>query len=537
MEAYRGKAIAGGIAAGRLFIYRKEKRRAERKAGAGPEKERERFLKAAAQAEQELKALYEKALTSAGEEAAAVFEAHSLMLSDPDFVREVERSVSRESVSAEYAVEEAGKAFAAMLAGMDYEYLKERAADVQDVAQRLIRILQGGDEDAKSPEQPVILAAEELSPSETVQMDQRLFLALVTERGTETSHTAILARSMGIPAVSGISPRPEWEGRMAAVDGEEGVLYIDPEEGLLSELENRKRERELLARSLEALKDQKTVTGSGRRILLYANVGGIRDVSAALAGGAEGVGLFRSEFLYLEKKSLPSEEELFLSYKAAAETMGEKRVIIRTLDIGADKQADYFDLPAEENPAMGLRGIRLCLKRPELLKTQLRAIFRAGVFGNLSVMYPMIASPSELRRAKALAEEAKEELKKEKIPFAEMEQGIMIETPAAALLSGELAREADFFSIGTNDLAQYTMAMDRQNGQLEEFFDPHHPALLRLIEETAKNGKRAGILVGICGELAADPSLTEEFIKMGIGELSVAPSQILPLRRRILELP
>ncbi len=534
MECYRGKSVGKGIAIGKLFFYRKKERQAVRKESADTEGEIGRYRQARTKAVEELKALYEKALREVGEVGAAIFETHQMMLEDPDFVTAIENIIVSQKVNAEYAVTAAGKNFYQMFSDMEDEYFRERAADVSDVTDRLLDALEGKEEREQVPEEPVILAAEDLAPSETVQMDKGRLLAFVTELGSSNSHTAILARTMNIPAVSSIAVRPEWDGRTAVVDGYSGVLYIDPEQETLEKMQRRLEEDRRQAQLLASLKGRESVTKSGRKILLYANIGGVADVASALANDAEGIGLFRSEFLYLEKDDYPREEELFQAYKAVAEMMGGKRVIIRTLDIGADKQAGYFRIPREENPAMGLRAIRICLERPEVFKTQLRAVFRAGVYGNLAVMYPMITSVDDVRHVRKLAEQVKVELSGEGIAFAHMEQGIMIETPAAALISDALAREVDFFSIGTNDLTQYTLAIDRQNPALDKYYDPHHPAVLRLIGEVIQNGHREGCLVGICGELGADTSLTETFIRMGIDELSVSPSRILPVRQEIL---
>lgn len=535
MEIFEGRAISRGIAIGTLFFYSRNAKQVKRCRVEDPEAELARYDQAVRMAVEELEELYQKALKEVGEVHAEIFQAHRMMLEDEDYRDSVKTMILAQGVNAEYATAAAGDNFANMFQQMEDEYFQARAADVRDVTERVVALLLGERGDKTLPEFSCILAAEDLAPSETVQMDKSRLLGFVTRAGSGNSHTAILARNMNLPAVSGIPVSAEWDGKTAVLDGDTGRLILEPDSEILQEMtkkqEQQCRQRELL----QKYRGRESITASGKRIHLYANAGNLTDLVNAMENDAEGIGLFRSEFLYLEKKQFPTEEEQFQVYKTVGETMSGKKVIIRTLDIGADKQVDYFNLKQEENPAMGYRGIRICLEQPDIFKTQLRAIFRAGVYGNLSVMYPMITSLWEVQQIKKIVREVQKELEEAGIPWKELEQGIMIETPAAALISGELAGEVDFFSLGTNDLTQYTLAADRQNERLERFYDPHHPALLRLIAQVAENGHRGGCWVGICGELAGDLSMTEAFVRMGIDELSVSPSMVLPLRKRICE--
>ena len=464
---------------------------------------------------------------------AAIFDVHALLMEDADYNAYIHRMIEEQMVNAEYAVHEAGVHFAEIFTAMDDEYFRARAADIRDISQRLVGILTDQRAEKVFWEEPMIIVAPDLVPSETVQMDRSKVLAFVTEKGSVNSHAAILARTMNIPALTSMPVKREWNGRLGIVDGGSGVLYVDPDLPTLERMRRYEKKVKKAALELQKLKGLETVTRYGKKIRLYANIGNVADAEEALYQDAEGIGLFRSEFLYLEKNSLPTEEEQFESYRAVAEKMNGKRVIIRTMDIGADKQADYLGLEKEENPAMGYRAIRICLDHQEIFRTQLRAIYRASVYGTIAVMFPMIISVEEVQEIKKQIEAVKEELRQEQIPFKEIETGIMIETPAAALISDELAREVDFFSIGTNDLSQYTLAVDRQNPKLEHFFDPHHPAVLRLIRMTVENGHRGGCWVGICGELAADLTLTAEFVRMGVDELSVSPPMVLPVRETV----
>ena len=537
MQTYRGKSVFGGIAIGKIKVYKKEQQQVHRRRIEDVEAELARYERARAQAIEQLKGLYDKALKEVGEANAAIFEVHQMMLEDGDYNESVENIVRSSQVNAEYAVASTGDTFSQMFAAMEDDYMRARAADVQDISERVIANLQGAAGSAEDSGEPMIVVAEDLAPSETVQMDKDKVLSFVTALGSLNSHTAILARTMGIPALVNTEiPLDDWmDGRLGIVDGAAGILYVDPEKDLLTRMKARRDEELEKRRLLQELKGKENITLDGRRIKLYANIGNIKDLAAALENDAEGVGLFRSEFIYLERDRFPTEEEQFGIYRAAAEGMAGKPVIIRTLDIGADKQSSYFELDKEENPALGCRAIRLCLKRPEIFKTQLRALFRASAFGRLSIMYPMITGLGEIKRIKAIVEEVKTELSAQGIAYGEPEQGIMIETPAAVMMSRELAQEVDFFSIGTNDLTQYTLAIDRQNPSLDEFYDPHHPAVLRMIEMVVKNAHEAGIWVGICGELGADRELTGEFLAMGVDELSVSPGSILPLRKTVRE--
>ena len=533
MEQYEGKPIFGKLALGRIFFYENSRAVVKREKTADAAAELARLAQAQEQAAGQLQALYEKACREVGEADAAIFEMHQMMLRDVDFDGSITSMIQQEGVNAEYAVAVTADNFVQMFTAMENDYMRARAADIRDISERLLRILSGVPSGGLQLTEPSILMAEDLAPSETVQLDKSLLLGFVTEHGSANSHTAILARTMNLPAVIGVPVRREWHGRMAIVDGFTGTVTIDPTEEQLARARGQieqARHREAL---LKTLKGKETVTRGGRRVQLYANIGSVSDVAAALANDAEGIGLFRSEFLYLESDHFPTEEEQFQAYRVVAQNMAGKKVIIRTLDIGADKQADYLQLPPEENPALGCRAIRLCLTREDIFRTQLRAILRASAFGNLSVMFPMIISIEEIRRIKEILKEVKAELSEAGAAYREVETGIMIETPAAVWISEELAREVDFFSIGTNDLTQYTLAIDRQNPQLDAFFDAHHPAVLRAIRMTVENGHKGGAWVGICGELAADPALTETFVEMGVDELSVAPAFLLPLREKI----
>lgn len=537
MQVFQGKSASGGVAIGKIFLYQKGEQQVKRLHVEDTEAELARLREAAKEAAEQLQKLYETSVKSIGESGAAIFEVHRMMLEDEGFVGAMENTITTQSVNAEYAVAAAADNFSKMFSEMDDEYMRARGADIKDVAERLLSVLSGGNGGMQKLTEPSVVLADDLMPSETVQLDPKLVLAFVTVHGSLNSHTAILARTMNIPALVGLSVPlvPEWNGKTAVVDGAEGTFCIDPTEEYLEKMEGRRKQEQEKRELLQTLKGKETITKDGKKIRLYANIGSNRDLGMVLENDAEGIGLFRSEFLYLEKEDYPTEEEQFSVYKTVAETMAGKKVIIRTLDIGADKQAPYFHLKKEENPAMGLRAIRICLTRPDIFKTQLRAVFRAAAYGDLAIMYPMIISVEEVRKIRSLAEEAKRELEAEKLPYGNVEQGIMIETPAAVMVSGELAKEVDFFSIGTNDLTQYTLAIDRQNTELDGFYDAHHPAVLKMIRMVVENAHKAGIWAGICGELGADTSLTEEFLRMGVDELSVSPGKILPIRRIVRE--
>lgn len=531
MEQYTGKSIFKKIAIGRVYFYEKSEYQVKREKIEDPEQEIKRLEAAKVVAISQLDRIYQKAVKEVGEDNAAVFEVHKMMLDDEDYLDAISNTIQDEKVCAEYAVATTGDNFAAMFAAMDDEYMKARAADIKDISERLVAVLLGRDTDMGALDEPVILVADDLAPSETVQMDKSKLLAFVTEHGSSNSHTAILARTMNIPALIGIPIDREWRGRMAVVDGYTGTVTIDPDEKYLETMRAQKEEDEKKRQLLSELKGKETVTADGKKsIHLYANIGSVADTASALANDAEGIGLFRSEFLYLESSTYPSEEEQFQAYKTVAQNMGGKKVIIRTLDIGADKQVDYFNLDKEDNPALGYRAIRICLTRKDIFKTQLRALLRASAYGNISIMFPMIISVDEVHQIKAILQEVKDELKAEGIEYKDVEIGVMIETPAAVMISEELGREVDFFSVGTNDLTQYLLAIDRQNPKLDEFYDPHHPAVLRALQMVIDNGHKGGAWVGICGELGADLTLTETFLKMGVDELSVSPTFVLPVR-------
>lgn len=537
MQIFEGKSVFGGIAMGKIRVYKKDAQQVKRVKVTDAEAEIARYMQARDTAMQQLQQLYEKALQEIGETNAAIFEVHQMMLEDDDYNESVENIIRTEQVNAEYAVASTGDNFAQMFASMDDEYMQGRAADVRDISERMIGILNGAAADGIAADEPVIIVADDLAPSETVQMDKSKVLSFVTVHGSLNSHTAILARTMGIPALvaTDIAEADALDGRYAVVDGAAGKLYVEPDEETTGMLEQKKKEFQEQKELLETLKGKENVTLDGKKIMLYANIGNSKDLATVIQNDAGGIGLFRSEFIYLERDHFPTEEEQFQIYKQVAQTMAGKRVIIRTLDIGADKQCDYFEMEKEENPAMGCRAIRICLTRPEIFKTQLRALFRASAFGKLAVMYPMITSVSEVRRIKEIVAEVCAELDAQGVAYGEVEQGIMIETPAAVMISDLLAEEVDFFSIGTNDLTQYTLAIDRQNTKLDEFFDPHHPAVLRMIQMVVENAHKKGIWAGICGELGADPELTQTFLKMGVDELSVSPGRILTLRKIIRE--
>lgn len=539
MVRYSGKGVSAGIAIGSIRVFKKDEHMVKRVRITDTEGEKKRFHLAREEAKGQLHKLYNKALKEVGEANAAIFEVHSMMLDDMDFIESVENMVELQEVNAEFAVASTGDNFAEMFRAMDDEYMRERAVDIKDISERVIAVLHGESNQNHLYEQPVIIIADDLTPSETVQLDKEKVLAFVTVHGSSNSHTAILARTMGIPAVIGaFVPLDETlEGRTAVVDGFEGMLVVEPDKELLQNYQQRIGEIARRKQLLERLKGVETQTAGGRKIKLYANVGSVADVMDALHNDAAGIGLFRSEFLYLEKDRYPTEEEQFQVYKTVVETMAGRPVIIRTCDIGADKQIDYFRIDKEENPALGYRAIRICLDRKEMFKTQLKAIFRASAYGKVAIMYPMIISVEEVLQIKRLVEEVKEELSRNQVEFSHVEQGIMIETPAAAMISDLLAKEVDFFSIGTNDLTQYTLALDRQNPQLEKYNNTHHPALLRLMEMVVENAHKSGIWVGICGELGADLSMTEAFMKMGVDEISVTPNAILPVREKILQSP
>ena len=537
MQVYNGKSVFGGVAIGKISVYQKKEQQVKRVKIDDPEQEMARYEKAKAEGIKQLQGLYDKALREVGEANAAIFEVHQMMMEDDGYNESVENIIRSQGVNAEYAVATTGDNYAQMFSAMDDDYMRERAADVRDISERLLTILNGEETGAVDADEPKIIVAEDLAPSETVQLDKDKVLSFVTVKGSLNSHTAILARTMAIPALvnTSVSLEIEIDGRLGIVDGANGTFYVDPDEETLAEMKKRQEEDLSRKQLLLTLKGKENVTLDGQKVMLYANIGNIKDLATVIQNDAGGIGLFRSEFIYLEKEDFPTEEEQFQIYRQVAQTMAGKRVIIRTLDIGADKQCDYFHMEHEENPALGCRAIRICLTRPEIFKTQLRALFRASAFGKIAIMYPMITSVQEVRKIKGIVEEVKAELTSQGVEFGNPEQGIMIETPAAAIISDDLAKEVDFFSIGTNDLSQYTMAIDRQNPQLDLFFDPHHPAVLRMISLVVENAHKAGIWAGICGELGADQSLTKEFLAMGVDELSVSPGSILPLRKIILE--
>ena len=533
MKVATGTSILKGIAIGKLKLYRKEAVETGRASSLTPEEEYARFQAAQKAAQEQLGQLYEKALDEVGEDNAAIFEIHQMMLEDEDYVDAVKGILDSQGATAEYAVTATGENFAAAFAAMEDPYMQARSADVKDISRRVVNILAGTDAGAVQGDEPAILVADDLTPSETVQLDKSKLLGFITRGGSTNSHTAILARTMGIPALIGVDFDENWDGQLAILDGYNHCVYVDPAPELLSAMEAKRRadlEQEAL---LQGLKKKPNVTLDGTEIQVYANIGGVGDVGLVLQNDAQGIGLFRSEFLYLDGDDYPTEEEQFAVYKRVVETMAGKKVIIRTLDVGADKLADYFGLDHEENPALGYRAIRICLTRRDVFKTQLRAILRASAFGTVSIMFPMIISVREVRDAKEILEECRAELKAQGVPMGEVEIGVMIETPASVMIADELAQEVQFFSLGTNDLTQYTLAIDRQNPKLDLFYDPRHPAILRMIRMTVEAGHRHGCWVGICGELGADLALTEAFLRMGVDELSVPPAAVLPLRKRI----
>jgi len=538
MITIQGKSVFGGVSIGKLMFYKRNEKVIKREHISDADAEWKRFEAAKGQAVDQLKELYEKALEDVGEANAMIFEIHQMMLEDLDYLESIENIIRSQEVNAEYAVATTADNFAQMFASMDDAYMQGRAADVKDVSERVLDILCGVSAGVKEMTEPCIIAADDLAPSETVQLDKSKVLGFATMYGSANSHTAILARTMNIPAVIGLGEilSSQYDGKMAVIDGFTGILYVDPDEETLARMQE-KRAKDLEQKELlNQLKGKENVTRSGQKINVYANIGNVSDLGAVLKNDAGGIGLFRSEFLYLENSTFPTEEQQFAVYKQVAESMAGKKVIIRTLDIGADKQVDYFNLAKEENPALGYRAIRICLTRPEIFKTQLRALYRAAVYGNLSIMFPMIISVSEVKKIKEIIAQVQAELKAEGIPYKEdVELGVMIETPAAVMISRELAKEVDFFSVGTNDLTQYTLAIDRQNQKLDTFYDPHHPAVLAMIKMAADNAHAEGKWIGICGELGADLELTEEFLKMGLDELSVSPALVLPLRKRIRE--
>ena len=536
MYTIQGKGVSGGVANGPLCFYQRGDHDITKHEIADTEAEKQRFESARQTAMEQLKALYEKALAEVGEEGAELFEAHQMMLDDLDYVEGIQDLIDGEQVNAEYAVSQVAEQFAQMFASMDDSYMQARAADVKDISNRVIGILSGAVAGGIDSDVPVILAADDLAPSETVQLDKSKILGFVTQGGSGNSHTAILARTMGIPAVIGTGDalREDYEGKTAWIDGETGELFVEADEITHERLSKKHAKQRAMKELMDQLKGKENVTIDGRKVMVYCNIGSPDDVDQVLANDGGGIGLFRSEFLYLQNNDYPTEEQQFQAYKTVAERMGGKRVIIRTLDIGADKQADYFQLAHEENPAMGLRAIRICLTRPEVFKTQLRALYRASAYGKIAIMFPMITSEWEVLEIKRICEGVKAELRKEEQPFDEnIELGIMVETPAAVMMSDRLAKLVDFFSVGTNDLTQYTLATDRQGGNLDRFFDAHHPAVLRMIKMAADNAHKAGIWIGICGELGADTSMTETFMALGVDELSVSPSAVLPLRSTI----
>lgn len=538
MQYFQGKSVYKGIVMGPVAVLKKNDYQVKRARIEDPEAEVKRVKEAVEVSKKQLGRLYDKAVREVGEASAAIFEVHQMMLEDEDYLESMENMIRIELVNAEYAAAATGDNFAEMFVAMDDEYMKARSADVKDISERLVRNLSGeGDNDLSSME-PSIIVADDLSPSETVQMDKEKILAFVTVHGSTNSHTAILARMMNIPALIGVPMdlNSLKTGMMAVVDGFSGQVIFEPEEDVQKETEKRMQEEAEKQKLLEELKGKENITPDGRKINIYANIGSVGDLGYVMENDAGGIGLFRSEFLYLGRNDFPTEEEQFQAYKQAVQTMAGKKVIIRTLDIGADKQVEYFNLGKEENPALGYRAIRICLKQPEIFKAQLRALFRAAVYGNLSVMYPMITSTEEVEKIYAIVAEVEEELKKQEVQYKIPEQGIMIETPAAVMISDRLAEMVDFFSIGTNDLTQYTLAIDRQNEQLDDFYNPHHEAVLRMIRMVVENAHKCGKWAGICGELGADLTLTEQFVRMGVDELSVAPSMILKLRKVVREM-
>lgn len=538
MQYFQGKSVYKGIVMGPVAVLKKNDYQVKRARIEDPEAEVKRVKEAVEVSKKQLGRLYDKAVREVGEASAAIFEVHQMMLEDEDYLESMENMIRIELVNAEYAAAATGDNFAEMFAAMDDEYMKARSADVKDISERLVRNLSGeGDNDLSSME-PSIIVADDLSPSETVQMDKEKILAFVTVHGSTNSHTAILARMMNIPALIGVPMdlNSLKTGMMAVVDGFSGQVIFEPEEDVQKETEKRMQEEAEKQKLLEELKGKENITPDGCKINIYANIGSVGDLGYVMENDAGGIGLFRSEFLYLGRNDFPTEEEQFQAYKQAVQTMAGKKVIIRTLDIGADKQVEYFNLGKEENPALGYRAIRICLKQPEIFKAQLRALFRAAVYGNLSVMYPMITSTEEVEKIYAIVAEVEEELKKQEVQYKIPEQGIMIETPAAVMISDRLAEMVDFFSIGTNDLTQYTLAIDRQNEQLDDFYNPHHEAVLRMIRMVVENAHKCGKWAGICGELGADLTLTEQFVRMGVDELSVAPSMILKLRKVVREM-
>lgn len=538
MQYFQGKSVYKGIVMGPVAVLKKNDYQVKRARIEDPEAEVKRVKEAVEVSKKQLGRLYDKAVREVGEASAAIFEVHQMMLEDEDYLESMENMIRIELVNAEYAAAATGDNFAEMFAAMDDEYMKARSADVKDISERLVRNLSGeGDNDLSSME-PSIIVADDLSPSETVQMDKEKILAFVTVHGSTNSHTAILARMMNIPALIGVPMdlNSLKTGMTAVVDGFSGQVIFEPEEDVQKETEKRMQEEAEKQKLLEELKGKENITPDGRKINIYANIGSVGDLGYVMKNDAGGIGLFRSEFLYLGRNDFPTEEEQFQAYKQAVQTMAGKKVIIRTLDIGADKQVEYFNLGKEENPALGYRAIRICLKQPEIFKAQLRALFRAAVYGNLSVMYPMITSTEEVEKIYAIVAEVEEELKKQEVQYKIPEQGIMIETPAAVMISDRLAEMVDFFSIGTNDLTQYTLAIDRQNEQLDDFYNPHHEAVLRMIRMVVENAHKCGRWAGICGELGADLTLTEQFVRMGVDELSVAPSMILKLRKIVREM-
>lgn len=538
MNKYTGKSVFGGIAIGKIMVYEKGEHQVKRVKVTDAEAEKNRYYEAVERAFKQLGELHDKALREVGEANAAIFEIHQMMLEDDDYKESVEHIIESQMVNAEYAIAQTGDNFSQMFAAMDDEYMRGRAADVKDITERLLGILSGNTESGVDADEPVIMVAEDLAPSETVQMDKSKILSFVTQKGSVNSHTAILARTMGIPALIGsdIVIDESLNGKLAVVDGTNGVVYVEPDEATLSAMQEEQRKDNEKKALLQELKGKEDVTLDGKKIKLYSNIGNIKDLANVIANDAAGIGLFRSEFIYLESDTFPTEEEQFNIYRTVAESMAGKPVIIRTLDIGADKQCDYFGLDKEDNPALGLRAIRICLTRPEIFKTQLRALYRASAYGNISIMYPMIISEQEVDKIKVIENEVKAELTEQGIEFGNPKSGIMIETPAAVIMSRQLAKKVDFFSIGTNDLTQYTLAIDRQNTKLDDFYDAHHPAVLAMIRMVVENAHAEGIWAGICGELGADTTLTEEFLKMGVDELSVSAGKVLAVRKVIREM-